>query len=367
MSTPPTKSSWSRMRGAVRRASSVLIVAKPPSVTASDRDPDSVSIKPSSIKSITTNLLPSKALPSHAAPSPIAESPARENEATKDDSPPIALSPLSQSQDVAPSAPEPEATEASPEGYTPPPLIDSTATGPGGFTDDVDLLPQPQVVQDPFAPQAPGDPSPPADDVENPSVVPGPAPVVTLEPEPALIPEAVALVPTQPATPEPDLALPVANEPQELVPLPVTPEPNSYFDIPVVDEPIDNLPPSPPFKPTDGIQQADENPFLAEPSPIVPAETSRQIPFDVPFHPQTQSEPSMPQPDYNPPVISPSGIFPLPIPLSMPSFESSNTQDPWGGVTTKPIDGFNTRSIANGDPSIGAQPQYVSLFFKGDA
>lgn len=364
MSTPPTpKSSWSRMRGVVRRAST-FVAPKPPSITSSDPDPDSVSIKPSSIKNIATNLLPSKALPSHAAPSPIAESPAREIEATKDD--PIAPSPLSQSQNAAPqTSPPPEAAQESPEDYTPPPLIDSTATGPGGFTDDVDLLPQPQVVQDPFAQQPvvpPGDPSPPADDAEN---LPAPAPAVTLQPEPALIPDAVTpdFVPTEPATPEPEPAIHteplVTNE--ELLPLS---EPSSYFDTPLVDEPVDILPPSLTSRSTDAIQQAaDENVFLVEPSMDAPMEASRELSFNDPFQPQTLPEPSMPQPEHNPPVASASEIFPF----LMPSYESSTAQDVWGGVTTKPIDGSNTRSIANGDPSIGAQPQYVSLFFKGDA
>ena len=369
MSTPPTpKSSWSRMRGVVRRAST-LVVPKPPSITGPDRDTDTASIKgsvkPSSIKSIATSLLPSKVLPPQAAPSPIAESPARENDATKDDAPPAAASPLSQSQTSPPLAPDSETTQASPVGYTPPPLIDSTATGPGGFTDDVDLLPQPQVIQDPFAQQPAlpgGDPSPPADDVEG--VVPAPTPAVILQPEPVSIPDAATRdpVPTQPATPVQEPAIlsdsPVTNEPQQLT---ATPDPSSYFDIPVVDEPVDILHPSITSRSAHGIQQAADE-HVVGPSIVTPVEPSRELSSDDPFQPQTKAESSMPQPEHNPPGTPPSGIFPLPIPLSMPGYEPSTAHDVWGGATTKPIDGSNTRSIANGHA-----PQCVFLFFKGDA
>jgi len=168
MDTPQTgKFSWSRMRGAVRHALTLVIAPERLSVAGSDRDPDCASIKgsvkPSSeLKSIAINILPSRVLPS--APSTIAESSARENEATKGDSPLMAPSPLFQSQNVSPQtspphAPELEAIQISPEGYTPLSWIDSTTTD---FTEDVD---QPQVVRDPFAQQPAlphGNPSSPA-------------------------------------------------------------------------------------------------------------------------------------------------------------------------------------------------------------
>lgn len=47
--------------------------------------------------------------------------------------------------------PSPETTSlpSTPLEYVPPPLIDSTAVGPGFFIDDIDELPQPQAVRDP--------------------------------------------------------------------------------------------------------------------------------------------------------------------------------------------------------------------------
>ena len=103
------------------------------------------------------------ALAAAAAPSPIAESPAREAAAAQDESaaPPAAgavKSPLSQEVKLAAAAdPDPAAapqTAASPTPaeYIPPPLIDNTATGPGGFTDDLDDLPSSEPIADPYAP-----------------------------------------------------------------------------------------------------------------------------------------------------------------------------------------------------------------------
>ena len=144
------------MNTVVRRASSLVA----PRSSSSDRD-DAASTK-SSIKGINTTPAvispPPTPEPQVAVPSPIAESPAREAESSQADPAPApapapAPSPLAQDPVIPtpPTAPtpEPEAAPTSPQGYVPPPLLDSSAVGPGGFTDDVDELPQPQVIRDP--------------------------------------------------------------------------------------------------------------------------------------------------------------------------------------------------------------------------
>ena len=134
----------------VRRASSLVA----PRSSSSDRD-DTVSTK-SSIKGINTSPAITQD-PQATKPSPIAESPAREAASSQGDFiPPVVQSPLAQDPVVASpietltsDQPAAEAVPTSPQGYVPPPLLDSSAVGPGGFTDEPDELPQPQVIVDP--------------------------------------------------------------------------------------------------------------------------------------------------------------------------------------------------------------------------
>jgi hypothetical protein len=69
---------------------------------------------------------------------------------------------LSPAQDLPVIGAAPTAEEqTSPTGYVPPPVLDSTAGNPGAFTDDPDILPQPQTVIDPYAvPQLEEEPVP---------------------------------------------------------------------------------------------------------------------------------------------------------------------------------------------------------------
>ena len=175
------------MGGVMRRASTVLINPARPGTPEQERgsstdiersEDDTASTtgkKPKRSRSNTSlsNIFTRSASPpppqpgAPAAPSPIAESPAREAAAAQDESaaPPAAgavKSPLSQEvklaaaadADSAATAPQPQTAGASatPAEYMPPPLIDNTATGPGGFTDDVDDLPSSDPIPDPYAP-----------------------------------------------------------------------------------------------------------------------------------------------------------------------------------------------------------------------
>lgn len=312
--TSPPKTGWSRLRNTVRRASTVISSPKPPSISGSDREPDSVSvkssIKASSFKGIASSLLPSVLTsgPAASTPSPIAESPAREYAATHSGPPvPRATSPLSQPDNVASAsqqlgveanivapvlASEPDAIPTSPQDYIPPPVIDSTATGPGGFTDNPDDLPQPQIIDDPFVPPrvatpgqtsvhagAPSIPSTPP--VLSAVINPAPATESGLGLEPAISSNR-GFIPPQPATldteeepePEPiaisfpemaptreilstssieqsvqgtrsdlrpqpgDVAFTSRTPPSDMVPtVPATPEPMPYLDNSIADEP----------------------------------------------------------------------------------------------------------------------------------
>ncbi|KAF8633517.1 hypothetical protein AX17_004430 [Amanita inopinata Kibby_2008] len=196
MSTPNSKSKWtSRMGGAMRRASSVLINPRPSTPSAereprtsssTDRDEDVISIKRrsrsntslSNLGRVDTSTSPTPSVQQQPAaqqahqPSPIAESPAREAEAAAEESsaavpvpdgggagagsgPALSRSPLSQEitstveSQLQPGAPT--SGVASPVDYIPPPTIDNTAAGPGAFLDDLDDLPKPSnPIPDPF-------------------------------------------------------------------------------------------------------------------------------------------------------------------------------------------------------------------------
>ena len=178
------------MGGAMRRASTVLINPARPGTPEQERgsstdiersEDDTASTtgkKPKRSRSNTSlsNIFTRSASPpppqpgapaAGAAPSPIAESPAREAAAAQDETaaPPAAgavKSPLSQevklasTADLDPAAASqpqpPSGGSPTPADYIPPPLIDNTATGPGGFTDDVDDLPVSEPIRDPYAP-----------------------------------------------------------------------------------------------------------------------------------------------------------------------------------------------------------------------
>ncbi|KAF8886966.1 hypothetical protein BD779DRAFT_543980 [Infundibulicybe gibba] len=119
------------------------------SPTAGPGEADSQSIEhkhsSSSLKQFTTapaNLsLPSSTNQHSVIPSPIAESPAHEAAASQEDHAPIGLSSLAQGTVVR--------NAASANEYTPPPLLDSSAVGPRGFTDEPDDLPQPLAAVGP--------------------------------------------------------------------------------------------------------------------------------------------------------------------------------------------------------------------------
>ena len=190
MATTTPKKWTSRMGGVMRRASTVLINPARPGTPEQERgsstdiersEDDTASTtgkKPKRSRSNTSlsNIFTRSASPpppqpgapaAGAAPSPIAESPAREAAAAQDETaaPPAAgavKSPLSQevklasTADLDPAAASqpqpPSAGSPTPADYIPPPLIDNTATGPGGFTDDVDDLPVSEPIRDPYAP-----------------------------------------------------------------------------------------------------------------------------------------------------------------------------------------------------------------------
>ena len=155
MSTSPKPTKWSsRMGGVMRRASTVLAISRPG--TPLERDSDSASLRRSSSREAALSPPPPEPV---SIPTPISESPSREAEATQRDI--VGPSPLAQQDtllDIPPieavvAAPvQPAAEEvASPTGYVPPPVLDSSVGNPGAFTDDPEALPQPDVVLDPYA------------------------------------------------------------------------------------------------------------------------------------------------------------------------------------------------------------------------
>ncbi|KAG5637810.1 hypothetical protein H0H81_003142 [Sphagnurus paluster] len=153
--TTPVKGRWRQM---ARRASTLLptAISRPTTPAASVRDPDATSLKGSANDSSTSLPLASPPLPAlspaapaFSQPSPIAESPAREYAALQEAVLSAQPSPLVQSQVVAP-----EETRAP----GPSKLIDSSAVGPGGYTDGYETLPQPTVAKP--APQVEPTPEP---------------------------------------------------------------------------------------------------------------------------------------------------------------------------------------------------------------
>ena len=150
--SPPQKGGkWSaRMGTALRRSSTLLAIARPTTPSGSDKDSDTRSLRRStSGTSIGAGSAPAPAAVS--SPSPIAESPAREAAAMQEI---LGPSPLAQSTTTEPTGAQSTVAaeeQTSPIGYVPPPVIDSTVGNPGAFTDDPDILPQPQTVADPYA------------------------------------------------------------------------------------------------------------------------------------------------------------------------------------------------------------------------
>ncbi|KAF5369694.1 hypothetical protein D9615_010149 [Tricholomella constricta] len=411
-STSPAKSRWSRV---VRRASSVLVPSRPstPSI-ASDREADSASLK--GVPPMPPLLPPSKPVASH--PSPIAESPARES-SLQDQIPAIDPSPLAQAPVTA--SPEPEITETSPvQEYTPPPLIDSTAVGPGGYTDESDDLPQPQSTRDPSLFQA--DPN---DGRE----------AVTAEP----LPQSST---TEPVTPDLGLAntgsnvdIPVHDEPAdsndghgpitqsvdqteavtvESLPQSSTPEPvtppaglantGSYFDIPVHDEPLSleedfelsNQPTKPEtvadedvfgpvtVMPVPALQEAAPEQAAREvleeartaPAVVAPElqlQSTRDLPSKMPTpapqhavlpvdHEEHQPAPEMPTPQMPTPAPQPA-VLPSAVPAyPLPSFDYHSGQEVWGGVGPTIVEA--SKSTVNGDASTMSRSSSIRMPFQ---
>ncbi|KAG6901291.1 hypothetical protein C0995_014035 [Termitomyces sp. Mi166 len=171
MSSPSaSKSKWARVGGVVRRASMVLAPVRA-NTPERERDSDTSSLK-GSVRSIPINqpsvLLPPKVVAS--IPSPIAESPVQQIDSNVSATT-VEPSPLAQ----APTASEPQAVASPVQEYTPPPLINSTAVGPGGFTDDPDDLPKSQTIRDPsqLQPDSTDEHEPPAP-VTEPTTTAGP-------------------------------------------------------------------------------------------------------------------------------------------------------------------------------------------------
>ncbi|KAH6908970.1 hypothetical protein BKA70DRAFT_1222523 [Coprinopsis sp. MPI-PUGE-AT-0042] len=164
----PAKSRWSRMGAAVRR-SSTLLQKGSGSLSSRNNSTESLatlSRTPSKQKLDTTPATLNRYVSSAAVetiPTAIPETP-RENSAVAENPAKGAkLSPINQQTSTKPSSraatPPPAPAPAvvpdddpmSPQGYVPPPLVDTTAGNPGAFTDDPDSLPQPIIATDPFA------------------------------------------------------------------------------------------------------------------------------------------------------------------------------------------------------------------------
>lgn len=264
----PAKSRWSRVGTAVRRASTLVA----PRSSSSDLD-DAASIKGStkgSIKGINTTPAPAPASPpvpepKATIPSPIAESPAREAASSEGDPlpapasssasgpSPLAQAPLITSTVKAP-VPETELTPTSPQGYVPPPLLDSSAVGPGAFTDDPDELPQPQVIQDPSLVQ-------PEPTKESPQVLVVDPPVEDSE----------ALVESPVEESFPELAVEAAHPPETVVP-------ESEVE-PVVVEPQVEAVVAEPQVPVEVavIERAVQVPVTQEVAPVQPATPAEPV------------------------------------------------------------------------------------------
>ncbi|KAG6876373.1 hypothetical protein C0992_013180 [Termitomyces sp. T32_za158] len=139
MSSPsPSKTRWTRMGGIVRRASSVLTAARP-NTPSTERDSDTASLK-GSVRSLPINQ-PALHLPkvTPSIPSPIAESPVQ---ATTSRSP---ITTVEQPPQPTMASEPQTATQE----YTPPPLLDSTRSDVGGYTDSTDDLPKSYPIRDP--------------------------------------------------------------------------------------------------------------------------------------------------------------------------------------------------------------------------
>ena len=284
-------------------------------------------------------------------PSPIAESPAREAASSQGDPAPAPVhSPLAQDSViptplVAPT-PESEAAPTSPQGYVPPPLLDSAAVGPGGFTDEVDELPQPQVIRDPSFVQ------PESTETEGYQPMLDPkAPGEEMVESP--VEEAFAELPVEAATPVPELQVEAATAEPQVAPTvtdapveiaitergdavpevvsvqPVTPtepvgEAASYFDLPVQEEPI-LVPPV-----------VEANTLVGGASAPIPQEQSRGLDSagDVtPPHRMPTPQPSAPG----------ASIYPIPV---------YDVHEVWGGAPRKDAEGQrSTISSMNGDAS----------------
>ncbi|GLB34349.1 hypothetical protein LshimejAT787_0112330 [Lyophyllum shimeji] len=347
----PSKSRWARMGGVVRRASSVLVATRPstPSIASSDRDADSTSVKGVSAATAPATLSPPPPAPSQ--PSPIAESPARERAESQDEDPApptVDPSPLAQLPVTASHAETEEpGTQTSPvQEYIPPPLIDSTAVGPGGFTDEPDELPQSQPIRDPSFIQA--------DSTDGHGSVAHPAtpPAEPVDPVPQA-PQS-EYVPTEPVTPEP-----------------VTPPPGpagAYFDIPVRDEPLED----PELSYEEPEQAVEQDVFGTVASPAVvpePApeleERTRSVPLsesrDANVHedvatataaviptPEPLAAPDMPMPQPKMPTPAPQpAVHPSAV-SAFPPFDIHLGQEVWGGVMRKP----GTNGDASGNSSV---------------
>ncbi|KAG5339845.1 hypothetical protein C0989_003302 [Termitomyces sp. Mn162] len=152
MSNPsPPKSRWTRMGSAMRRATAFTLPrASTPSIEG-ERDSDTASTK-GSVRSLSINqpsvLLPPKSVASY--PSPIPESPMNQDDSKLVTSAPVAQATMaSESQSAASPVQE--------DAYTAPPVLNTGAVGPGGFTDNLDDIPPSQPIRDPSQLQSDSD------------------------------------------------------------------------------------------------------------------------------------------------------------------------------------------------------------------
>jgi len=356
----------------VRRASTLVT----PRSSSSDRD-DAASTN-SSIKGINTTpaiVSPPTPEPQVTVPSPIAESPAREAASSQGDpasaSAPVP-SPLAQDPVIAAplavSTPESEVAPTSPQGYVPPPLLDSSAVGPGGFTDEVDELPQPQVIRDPSFIQ----PEPTEAERYQPILVTEASsgdmvdsPVeetfaerleatasVPVVPEPQVETTADELTdaPAEVAVTERAVAV---SDIQEVVPTqPTTPaepvgEAASYFNLPAQEEPI----PAPPVveERTEAFETAVEAiTLVGGVSASIPQEQTRDLDHAggiiTPPHRMT------PPPQQSARAAS---IYPIPV---------YDVHEVWGGASR--VDAEEQKSTIpsmNGDASLGSRASSIRL------
>ena len=367
----------------VRRASSLIA----PRSSSSDRD-DAASTK-SSIKGINTtpsSVPPPQDLAQATKPSPIAESPARETASSF----PAPTSALAQAPVIAPPIGVPvqqegDPEQTSPEGYVPPPLLDSSAVGPGAFTDEPDELPQPQVIRDPSLKYSresmDGYAEAPVEEavVERPVVseevvVERAVEAVVVEPqvEPVFKPqvEPVFKPQVEPVVAQPqaesviiepqveravEVPIPVTQELQPTQPTTPVGEAASYFNLPLDEEEEEVvIAPQPVQEPTEGFKTAVEavtsgstTPEVLAPVPVF-QEQERNRGFELVTPPR---EKPVPLPEQSAPT--PAVVYPMPV---------YDAHEVWGGAPHTNKVGEDLKH-ANGDASTRSRVSSIRCVF----